>query len=172
MCCSHHEQAAYTSDWYPVRTYPIAFCQRSEAHWSTAQCLNLLVSEYHDPLAREASAIGEIVIQEVVIWVLMKRPPRNSDRPHGSLSRMASHITASSCAHQSAHRPTWILRRSIMFQPRSLAATPGTEESGLIQKTICRVGKQRLVGASLPLSVVLAKPWVLFRMPTKTCHFT
>ena len=68
MCCSHHEQAAYTSDWYPVRTYPIAFCQRSEAHWSTAQYLNastLVPPDYHDPLAQEASAFGEIVIQEV-----------------------------------------------------------------------------------------------------------
>jgi hypothetical protein len=43
----------------------MAFCQQSEAHWSTAQCLNLLVSEYHDRLAQEASAFGEIVIQEV-----------------------------------------------------------------------------------------------------------
>jgi hypothetical protein len=46
-----------------------------------------------------------------------------------------------------------------MFQPRDLAASPGTEENGLTQKTICRFGKQRPVGASVPSSVVLAKPW-------------
>lgn len=68
MSCGHHERAACTSDWYPTPKYPIAFCQRSEAHWSTAQYLNastLVPPDYHDPLAQEASAFGEIVIQEV-----------------------------------------------------------------------------------------------------------